>query len=112
MVAVRSAADIGSAIRSARKARGMTQADLGEIAGVHQPKVSEIERGKETAHLGIALRLLASLELTIEIGGKSATESTARPSATTAATVVFEEPLPDDTIDLDAIVGSKPKPAE
>ena len=111
MPIVRNADDIGSAIAAARKARGMSQAQLAELSGVKQPKVSEIERGKHTAHIGIALRMIAALGLLIDVRepGSTLAADPAKPSALRLANVVFDEPLPDDSIDLDAIVGSKPK---
>lgn len=54
---VRSSLDFGSQIRAARKAQGLTQAELASIAGVGTRFVSELERGKDTARLGLALEL-------------------------------------------------------
>lgn len=55
--AIRSTRDLGRQIRAARKAQGLTQAQLAEIAGVGTRFVSELERGKDTAQLGLALEL-------------------------------------------------------
>lgn len=62
---IRSTEDLGRQIRTARKAQGLTQAQLAEIAGVGTRFVSELERGKETARLGLALELarLVGLDL-------------------------------------------------
>jgi y4mF family transcriptional regulator len=54
---VRSPADFGQQIRQARKNQGLTQAELAAIAGVGPRFVSELERGKDTARLGLALEL-------------------------------------------------------
>lgn len=81
---------------------GWTQAQLAERAGVHQPKISEIERGKETAHVGLVLRIVAALGLEITIGTVS--DKSAMASAPVAESLI-DEPRPDATIDLDAIVG-------
>ncbi len=54
---VRSPGDFGQQIRQARKAQGLTQAELAAIAGVGPRFVSELERGKDTARLGLALEL-------------------------------------------------------
>lgn len=105
MATVRTAVDIGSVIKTARGARGLTQTQLAKLAGVHQPKISEIERGKKTAHIGIVLRILASLDLTIDIGGHRPQDiGTANP---TVAEVLIDEPTPDETIDIDQIVDSR-----
>lgn len=49
--------DLGRQIRAARKAQGLTQTELAEAAGVGTRFVSELERGKSTARLGLALEL-------------------------------------------------------
>jgi transcriptional regulator with XRE-family HTH domain len=111
MVNVRTAADIGETIRAARVAQGLNQTELARRAGVKQPKVSEIERGKDTAHIGIALRMIAALGLTIDIAG-AGTADRHQSQSGKAAKIVFDEPLPDDTIDLDVIVGGKARPRD
>lgn len=54
---IRSPEDLGHQIRAARKAQGLTQAQLAETAGVGTRFVSELERGKETARLGLSLEI-------------------------------------------------------
>ncbi|WP_040296677.1 helix-turn-helix domain-containing protein [Alcanivorax hongdengensis] len=63
---VRSTTDFGQQVRLARKARGLTQAELAAIAGVGTRFVSELERGKKSAQLGLALELarLVGVDLT------------------------------------------------
>lgn len=106
MPTVLTPSDIGSAIKAAREVRGLTQAQLGGIAKVHQPKISEIERGKDTAHVGLVLRILVALDLVIEVVDRRALAAKAV-VATVAPQVIFDEPLPDDSIDIDSIVGSR-----
>ncbi len=57
--------ELGRRIRAARKAQGLTQVDLAEIAGVGPRFLSELERGKETVRLGLALKIarLVGLDL-------------------------------------------------
>ncbi len=105
MTHVSTASDIGSAISAARKTKKLTQSQLATLADVHQPKISEIERGKDTAHIGIVLRIIKALGLTINLIGATVTQST-QGTALPAETLI-EEPLPDDSIDLDAIVDRK-----
>ncbi len=52
-----SPAALGRRIRAARKAQGLTQVDLAEIAGVGPRFLSELERGKDTVRLGLTLRI-------------------------------------------------------
>jgi len=50
---------IGSRIRAARKARGLTQIELGEVVGIAQPQVSALERGATRNPKADTLRALA-----------------------------------------------------
>ena len=56
---------LGEQIRRARKRRGLTQVELARQAGVGTRFVSELERGKPTVRLGLALEVasLAGVEL-------------------------------------------------
>lgn len=54
---------LGSAVRQARKAHGLTQADLAGLAGTGPRFISELERGKVSAELGKVLDVLAVLGL-------------------------------------------------
>ena len=59
--AIRTAEDLGRAIRARRMSLGLTQAELAMQAGVSRPTVMAIEQGKETARIGLALALCADL---------------------------------------------------
>lgn len=50
---------IGAYVRERRKANGLTQCELGELAGVGTRFVSELERGKTTVRLDAVERVLA-----------------------------------------------------
>lgn len=56
---------LGGAIRAARKKQHVTQAELASLAGVGVRFISDLERGKDTVHFGLALRIarLVGLEL-------------------------------------------------
>lgn len=54
-------ADFGNAIRHYRKKRGYTQQELADGSGCSLMFISNLERGKETAEIGKALRVLATL---------------------------------------------------
>jgi DNA-binding XRE family transcriptional regulator len=64
-IRVNSVAEIGRAIRSARKDQGLTQREFAEIVGVGVRYLSELERGKSTAELGLALKVLAGAGLDV-----------------------------------------------
>lgn len=63
--AIDTPAALGQRVRLARKAQGLTQIELAEIAGVGTRFISELERGKDTVRLGLALRIarLVGLDL-------------------------------------------------
>ncbi|MBQ9003468.1 MAG: helix-turn-helix transcriptional regulator [Eggerthellaceae bacterium] len=56
------ASQFGEAIRRFRKLRGLTQQQLADLAGCCIMYVSQLERGKETAELGRALKILDALD--------------------------------------------------
>lgn len=60
---VNSTAVLGRAIRDARRALGLTQAELARRAGVTQATVSKVERDVAPPGLGTILSMLAVLRL-------------------------------------------------
>jgi HTH-type transcriptional regulator/antitoxin HipB len=60
-VRVRNPLDLGKLLRSARKRAGLTLVECAGANGVGVRFLSELERGKETASLGLALRVARSL---------------------------------------------------
>lgn len=50
--------ELGAAVRLGRKAQGLTQQQFADIAGVGVRFLSELERGKETAEVGLVLRVV------------------------------------------------------
>ena len=65
---IEDAHDFGLAVRKARKEAGLSQMRLAEMCDCSQRFVSEIERGKQTAELGRALKLLAALHVPVTVG--------------------------------------------
>ena len=59
---------IGERLRQSRRAKGLTQAQLGTLTEINRQTVSDIERGKFTGALSTLLRYLryANLELTTQ----------------------------------------------
>lgn len=52
-------------LRSFRKARGLTQAALGKLAGVNQARIAKIERDPARMSVGQLLGLLAVLKVRV-----------------------------------------------
>ena len=67
---VRSAKDLGAAVRAARKAMGLPQAQAALLCGVGIRFLSDLENGKETARLGETLKVIAGLGLALTVGPK------------------------------------------
>lgn len=55
--------DIGAALRTIRKEKGLTQKELGKRVGLDQKKVSLIENGNPNCRVDSLFRLLSALEL-------------------------------------------------
>ncbi|HEX5054692.1 MAG TPA: type II toxin-antitoxin system Y4mF family antitoxin [Planctomycetota bacterium] len=69
MLTISNTADLGAAIRRARKAHGLRQPDLAGAAGTSIRFLSELERGKPTAQIGRVLHVLRMLGLTVRLDG-------------------------------------------
>jgi len=67
---IRSAGELGRAVRLRRKALGLTQTAVAQVAGVGSRFVSEVERGKSTAEFGKVLRLVSVLGLDIQVASR------------------------------------------
>jgi len=77
---VRSDSDFGALVRSERKKRDWSQRELADHVGVSAVWVSQIERGKPTAHFGLILRTLRALDIPLWAGKLPAqTEPTESP---------------------------------
>ena len=63
--------DIGNALRAARKAKKLTQAELASRSGIWQRTVSTIETNASGAKLDTVFDLLAALDLEIQIVPRS-----------------------------------------
>lgn len=58
-------AQLSSHLRSLRKARGLTQAALGELLGLDQTRIAKIERDPTRVSVGQLLRLLTALRVRV-----------------------------------------------
>ena len=63
---------IGSLIRHERKRQGLTQEQLAAIAGVGIRFVRELEAGKTTCQLGLAIQVMRTLGLSWQINNREA----------------------------------------
>jgi HTH-type transcriptional regulator/antitoxin HipB len=58
-------AQLANHLRSFRKARGLTQAALGQLTGLDQSRIAKIERDPTLVSVGQLLRLLAVLRVRV-----------------------------------------------
>jgi transcriptional regulator with XRE-family HTH domain len=68
---VTSVEELGSCIRLKRKSLGMTLQTVSGLTGIGYRYLSELERGKESAEIGKALRVMRYLGLQIAVRGNS-----------------------------------------
>ncbi|WP_020398768.1 helix-turn-helix domain-containing protein [Kordiimonas gwangyangensis] len=68
---VRSAKDIGIALRRRRRKHNLTQAALAQRAGLRQSTVSQVENGLETVKLSTIIELMRVLDLEIQLQPRS-----------------------------------------
>ena len=68
-------------LRALRKARGLTQAQLGELIGVKQARVAEIEAHPGMVSLEQMVKLLSALGATLYLHDESDTAQEAPPDA-------------------------------
>lgn len=64
------AKQFGEAIRSRREKLGYTQTEVADACGVGIMFVSQLERGKETAQLGKALRVANMLGIDVTLSDR------------------------------------------
>ncbi|MDE0268325.1 MAG: helix-turn-helix transcriptional regulator [Acidimicrobiaceae bacterium] len=64
---VTSCGRLGQAVRMARHARGMTQAELSVAAGVSRPQISIIESGRANPGMVTVMRLLRALDCSLTV---------------------------------------------
>jgi HTH-type transcriptional regulator/antitoxin HipB len=63
---IRNMQDLAHIIRNARKLQGLTQADVAGMSGLGRRFISELESGKETAHVAKVLFVLNVLGIGLE----------------------------------------------
>lgn len=70
MQAINDSKTLGERIRKERKQQRLTQEELAALAGVGVRFVRELEHGKETCRIGLALQLLQTLGLSVAVFGR------------------------------------------
>jgi y4mF family transcriptional regulator len=60
---IRDASDFGNELRQRRRAAGLSQGAIADVVGVNRRVIGELERGKPTVQLDIALRVAEALGL-------------------------------------------------
>ena len=104
---VTSTADIGALVRSERQKQGWSQRELADRVGVSAVWVSQIENGKATAHFGLILQTLKTLEVPLWAG---ALPSNSSPSDSSPSDSSPSDSSPSDSsqsgsvVDLDSLV--------
>ena len=62
---IRTPRDLGAAIRDRRRRRGWSQRELAEKVGASRQWVNEVEKGKTRTEIGLVLRTLDALDVTL-----------------------------------------------
>ena len=74
---VRTATDLGAFIRERRAKLGMDQSDLAKKAGTSRKWIVEVEQGKPRAEIGLVLRTLKALGVSLDLAADRAQKAVA-----------------------------------
>lgn len=75
MMRIRTAADFGAFIRERRTQLGMDQIALAKKAGTSRKWLVEVEQGKPRAEIGLILRTLKALDVSVDLKADSSRET-------------------------------------
>jgi HTH-type transcriptional regulator/antitoxin HipB len=64
------AKQVGILIKQARKAKGLTQKELGDMLGIGESRVSKYESGKQNPTIGTLQKIADTLDVKIELALK------------------------------------------
>jgi len=79
---IRNPTDLGAFIRDRRSQLGLDQAELAERSGTSRKWLIEVEQGKPRAEIGLILRTLKALEVSLDLKSDSADDTpSSRPAA-------------------------------
>ena len=90
---IRTPRDLGAAIRDRRQQRGWSQRELAERVGASRQWVNAVEKGKARTEVGLALRALDALDVTLRLDRDDRANDE-------------DDGLDIDAIDIDKIVDS------
>ncbi|HEY7934598.1 MAG TPA: helix-turn-helix domain-containing protein [Solirubrobacteraceae bacterium] len=68
---VRTSIDLGNALRARRRDLGLAQEEISSVIGVNRRVIGELERGKGTVRLQIAMEAARVLGLDIELAPRN-----------------------------------------
>lgn len=68
---IRTSGQLGPVLRSLRKARGWSQAELGRRVGLSQERISAIESRPEKVNLDTLMTLAMALDAELSIGARA-----------------------------------------
>lgn len=71
----RSPKQLGDLIQTVRKARGMSQTELAQLAGLRQEMVSKIETGQQGSRIASIYDILAALDLEMTVRPRTRSSS-------------------------------------
>ncbi len=72
---IQTPAQLSAHLRSLRKARGFTQAQLGDRVGLDQTRIAKIERDPRLVSVGQLLRILAVLSVRVVLQTKQSNQA-------------------------------------
>jgi HTH-type transcriptional regulator / antitoxin HipB len=101
---IRRAGDLGALVRDKRKAANLTQGDLAARLGTSQRWISELERGKPTAELEMALRALHALGLSLTVETQIPPDTTGRMKPAGASSRSQKAPIGTPRINVNDLV--------
>lgn len=65
---IQTTTEFGQAVRARRRQLGLSQADVADVVGTNRRVIGELEGGKPTVQLRIAVEVARALGLNIELG--------------------------------------------
>jgi HTH-type transcriptional regulator/antitoxin HipB len=78
---LRSPSQLATHLRSLRKVRQLTQAQLGTLVGLDQTRIAKIEKDPRRISAGQLLKILSALGMQVVLQSKPATSNTSRDDA-------------------------------